>query len=97
MTQQQILNMRLRQGQVCQAFLDCLDKLTNQGRNVSHSPRAQNYAPKLMTGMPEAQNATKEELAVAIESLFAQGRIEANREIGRRTNRTPITGIARAT
>jgi hypothetical protein len=97
MTQQQFLSMQLHQGQVQQAFLNCLDKLTKQGRPVSHSSRATNYAPKIITGMPEAQGATRKELTEAMESLFDEGRIKANEEIGKRRNRTPITGIARAT
>jgi RecA-family ATPase len=75
-----------------QAFLDRLDKLTAQGRTVSHSPQAQNYAPKVMANR---SGAGRREIEAAMALLFEEGRIKANMPVGRRANRTPILGIGR--
>jgi hypothetical protein len=84
----------MRQGAACQAFPDCLDKLTAQGRPVSHSPASwRNYAPKVMVSLVECFS--KRELEQAMEKLFADGRIEANIQIGRNDRRQAIYGIAR--
>lgn len=73
------------------AFLAALDVLTAQGRNVSHSSRAANYAPRTMAG-----EFTEKELAAAMDRLFARGAIVANAEVGRTSRRQPVHGIARA-
>jgi RecA-family ATPase len=94
MTDAERLQHKLRQGQACQVFLDCLDKLNAQGRAVSHSAQARTtYAPKVMAAMVDGFS--KRELEQAMEQLFEDGRIEANAVVGRRPNRTTITGIAR--
>lgn len=79
-----------------EAFLAALDKLTDQGRPVSHSERAVNFAPKIMLEAGVAQDLTRQQLIDAMNLLLKEGRIRANAEIGRRSNRAPICGLARA-
>jgi RecA-family ATPase len=65
-------------GQVATAtFLACLDEATAANRPASDSTRAGNYAPKLFAKFPKAkaEGLTKEELAHAMEALFAAGEI----------------------
>lgn len=76
-------------------FLAALDTLTEQGRAVSHSRQAQNYAPKAMLAAKLVGDLTKKQLAVAMELLFAEGRIEANAKVGQRKQRSPQYGIVR--
>jgi len=80
------------------AFLDCLDALNQQGRPVSHSPQAgkRKYAPHAMAALPQAKGIGARRLERAMERLFDAGTILANMPIGRRTNRHPLYGIARA-
>jgi RecA-family ATPase len=75
------------------AFLDCLRAMTKEGRGVSHSPNAKNYAPKVFAGRKEAAGFSKKDLAAAMERLFRAGRIEANAIIGKGAHRHPIRGI----
>lgn len=56
-------------------FLECLDALREQGRNVSASERAGGYAPRLMAKMPDSGRLKVRDFERAMESLFAQGRI----------------------
>jgi RecA-family ATPase len=93
MTAAERLEMQMRQGAACQAFLDCLDQLTTQGRPVSHSSQAKNYAPKVMA--PLVEGFSKGELEQAMEKLFTDGRIEANVCIGRDRHRNKTFGLAR--
>jgi RecA-family ATPase len=93
MTDAERLQHKLRQGAACQAFLDCLDRLTDQGRPVSHSSQAKNYAPKIMA--PLVEGFSKRELEQAMEKLFADGRIEANACLWRDKHRNRIFGLAR--
>jgi hypothetical protein len=86
-----------RRGAARQAFLDALDQLTTQGRNVSHSPQArQSYAPRLMRDAGLVDGFTIKELEEAMNSLFADQRIEANAVVGRNSRRQPTHGIARS-
>jgi hypothetical protein len=93
MTSGDVLELKLRQGAACQAFLDCLDQLTEQGRPVSHSDRATNYAPKMMA--PLVDGFTVKDLKAAMEQLFKDGRIEANAPVGMSKSRHKLCGIAR--
>jgi RecA-family ATPase len=59
-------------------FLKLLDKFQTQGRNVSHHPTANSYAPAAFAKHPDAKglpNARKT-LAAAVERLFAAGKIK---------------------
>jgi hypothetical protein len=56
-------------------FLNLLDAATRQGRNVSDSKHAGNYAPKAFVASPNAERYTKKDLASAMERLFAADEI----------------------
>ena len=95
MTQADLLALKMRKGAACQAFLDALDVLTAQQRPVSHSNQARNYAPRFMRSAGLAEGFSARELEEAMNTLFADQRILANQVIGKRPNRSTITGIAR--
>ena len=86
----------MRKGAACQVFLDALDVLTKQQRPVSHSKQARNYAPRFMRSAGLAEGFSVSELEEAMNTLFADQRILANQVVGKRTNCSTITGIARA-
>jgi hypothetical protein len=56
-------------------FLDLLDKLTAQGRYVSHHPRTSNYAPKMFAGLPGNERYGSPDFTKAMEALFDQKKI----------------------
>ena len=95
MTQADLLELKLRKGAACQAFLDALDVLTKQQRPVSHSKQARNYAPRFMREAGLAEGFSVRELEEAMNTLFADQRILANQVVGKRINRSTIVGIAR--
>lgn len=64
-------------------FGDLLDRLTSDGRSVSHHPRAGNYAPKIFAAQPDAEGFRKADFAAAMERLFAAKEIT----IGSHTDR----------
>jgi hypothetical protein len=64
-----------------QAYLDCLDATTAQGRNVFPFP-GKGHAPKVFADMPQAKGMTWQGLAKAQERLFAAGKI-ANLPFGK--------------
>lgn len=78
-----------------QKFLELLDRLRVQGRAVSHTKTATNYAPKVMAHSPDISPFTKVDLTKAMERLFDKGEIAANEVVGSRPNRHPLIGIAR--
>ena len=57
------------------AFLDALDALEKQGRQVSASRAAQNYGPKVAKRMPQARRVKLQDLERAMENLFDEGAI----------------------
>jgi RecA-family ATPase len=59
-------------------FLELLDRLTVQGRNVSHARTSNNYAPTVFASDPAAKG-KRNELAAAMERLFAAGKIRAEK------------------
>jgi len=76
-------------------FLECLDQLTAEKRNVSHSPNAANYAPKAMSKMTEANGMRKHAFEKAMNRLFSLGQIEAGASLWIGADRKPVLGIAR--
>jgi hypothetical protein len=56
-------------------FLDLLDGATRQGRPLSDSKHAGNYAPRVLATSPKAERYTAKELAAAMERLFANDKI----------------------
>jgi hypothetical protein len=95
MTHADLLALKMRKGEACQAFLDALDGLTAQQRPVSHSNQARNYAPRFMRSAGLAEGFSVRELEEAMNTLFADQRILANQAIGKRPNRSAIIGIGR--
>jgi replicative DNA helicase len=90
------IERRHREKKAEDAFLACLDKLTEQGRNVSHSERSiSNYAPKIMMRMGEADGLLLRDLRLAMERLFDKEAIEANAPVGKGKNRSSLKGLAR--
>ena len=79
-----LLELKLRKGAACQAFLDALDVLTAQQRPVSHAKQARNYAPRFMSEAGLAEGFTVRELEEAMNTLFADQRILANQVVGKR-------------
>ena len=53
-------------------FLDCLDAVRGEGREVSDRSRAGNYAPKMFAIRPEANGHNKKSFERAMEKLFSQ-------------------------
>jgi RecA-family ATPase len=78
-----------------ETFLAALDELTAQGRNMSHSNHAQNYAPKAIIAANLHDGLSCKQLEAAMELLFAEKRIEAGAKVGERSQRSPKSGIAR--
>lgn len=76
-------------------FLRLLDTLTQQRRQVSHAPNVPTYAPKIMSGMPEAKGLGKANLARAMERLFGLGEIVASQALWLGPDRHPVVGLAR--
>ena len=77
------------------AFLAALDELTAQQRNVSHSERASNYAPKVMKAAGLAEEFSKADLKRAMNVLFAEHAIVANAQLWRGADRKWVLGLAR--
>lgn len=53
-------------------FLELFDKVSAEGRYVSDSPHAGNYAPKLFAGRPERERFRLGDFKQAMEELFAE-------------------------
>jgi RecA-family ATPase len=97
MTDAERLDAKIAQREHADVFLQALDTLNAQGRNVSHSPNARNYAPKVMAEHRLCGTLTKQQIKGAMELLFSECRIVANAEVGRNEQRRQkIFGIARA-
>jgi RecA-family ATPase len=76
------------------AFLRCLDILTEQKRKVSASVNG-NYAPRLMARMPEGNGFKVKQFEVAMERLFSSGRIVAEADLWMGDDRKMVKGLAR--
>ncbi len=77
------------------AFLAFIDKRNSQGRPVSHSRQAPNYAAKEMLGSPDAGDLTRKQIEQAMERLFGSGTIIAGHPICQGADRHWRKGIAR--
>ncbi len=64
------------------AFLDLLSKSEAEGRHISDSPNAGNYAPKAFSKRPDRQGFARREFEAAMQRLFAAGKIKME-EYGR--------------
>jgi RecA-family ATPase len=59
-----------------QVFLQLLDRLTGQGRNVSDKASARNYAPLVFASEPEARKRFRRaQFESAMQRLFAANKI----------------------
>lgn len=71
---------------VDEVFLSLLAQSDSEGRHVSATPNAMNFAPKAFSKNANRQGFTKREFEQAMERLFAAGRI-INEEYGRPNDR----------
>ena len=78
-----------------EAFLACLDRATEQRRNVSHNPSA-NFAPKVFAKMGDAAGIGQKALKEAMERLFDAGQLIANTELWSDKKSRQKWGIMRA-
>jgi RecA-family ATPase len=77
-------------------FLDLLDATTRQGRNVSDSKHAGNYAPKTFAASPDAERYSSKDFAAAMERLFTAGKIRME-QYGRKSDtRSRIVRVVKA-
>ena len=66
-------------------FLDLLDAATRQGRNISDSKNAGNYAPRKFALSPDAERYNQRDFTRAMENLFARGEIRME-QYGRKSD-----------
>ena len=79
-----------------QVFLDLLDATVQQGRKVSDSKHAGNYAPKKFAASPNAERYNQRDLTAAMERLFTEGEIRME-QYGRKGDpRSCIVRVAKA-
>ncbi len=62
----------IKRGSAETAFLDCLDHLRTEDREVTDRPRAGNYAPRAFEKRPEGTGYDRRALERAMERLFVQ-------------------------
>ncbi len=76
------------------AFLRCLSKATDQRENVSHSPSAGNYAPKVFANMAIGKGFDRAAFERAMRRLIDLGTIRPNEKVFQyESNRTWAKGI----
>jgi len=92
-SEQTSINAEVENRKHMQAFKDALTELIRQGRNVSHSPQAQSYAPRVMVNENMVNGATKRQMTRAMQTLLKEGVIAANQEVGQRDSRHRTYGI----
>ena len=74
-------------------FLDLLDRMNAEGRYVSESNRAANYAPRLFASRPDREGYREPDFKRAMETLFARKEIVVGQY--RKANRTTGDCIVR--
>ncbi len=77
-------------------FLSALDTLTHQGRAISHSNRAPNFAPRAIIRAELGLDCSVKHLSAAMEALFKDGTIIAGAVVGKGPDRKPVYGITRS-
>ena len=95
MSQGERLTVELERRQHVDTFLSALDALSAQQRAVSHSPRAGNYAPKVMIEAGLVDGLTVRQLKAAMEVLFKESRIVADKTLWQKADRHFAVGIGR--
>jgi RecA-family ATPase len=79
---------------VCdRVFLDLLDATKRQGRNVSDSKHASNYAPKIFAASPNAERYIEKDFRYAMERLFATNQIHLEKYGRKADERTRIARL----
>jgi RecA-family ATPase len=73
-----------------QVFLDLLQKTESEGRRLSDSSQASNYAPRIFARLPANGNYKLRQFESAMDKLFAEGRIKMIEK--NRTRRMARTG-----
>ncbi|MBF0561100.1 MAG: bifunctional DNA primase/polymerase [Alphaproteobacteria bacterium] len=81
----------INRGLAEKAFMDCLDSLDKQGRDVSDSQHAGNYAPRIMRTLPHGREFSVSELREAMERLFERREIQVVKT-GRHNTRKVVRG-----
>lgn len=69
------IDERNREGEAEEAFLSCLEAVTETGRYASATPNSPCYGPKIFLKLDARRGFNKRQLERAMESLFAAGRI----------------------
>ncbi len=82
-------------GQTAQVFVECLDKVIAEGRYASPAKASPNYAPRMFLRLPQAKGVTKKNLELAMDQLFAQGKIRVTDH--RKGNRHLVEAITKVT
>lgn len=87
------LTVKAYRAKVRDGFLAALDQLAAQGRNLSHSRQAKNYAPREIKRI--CPKFDQRDLEFAMNELLDTGVIAANQIIKVGNNRHPIRGLGR--
>ena len=74
-------------------FLECLERVTDERRNVSHARSAANFAPRVFAAMTIGRGYDEKGLAAAMERLLHLGAIKANQKVFQYDNRTWANGL----
>jgi hypothetical protein len=77
-----------------EVFLELLDAATQQGRNISDSKNAGNYAPKTFAASPKANRYNLRQLAAAMQRLFDAGEIRMEQYGRKHDARTRIVRVS---
>lgn len=75
-----------------QRFLDALKQMVARGQTVSHKPRASNFAPKIMTRLPEFRGFSVRDLEQVMLDLWARGEVIEG-EVGSNEHRNKKFGL----
>lgn len=96
MTPSERLDAELAEREHAMVFLRALDRLTEQGCNISDSKKAGNYAARVILESDLGEGLSQTQLAKALRLLLNEGRVLANQPVGRADNRHQRYGLARA-
>lgn len=91
------LDRECREREIDQAFLNALDKLTEQRLTTSASKQAPNFAPRLMVQMGAANGHSALELERSMRRLFQDDRLTADAKLWQKPNRHFASGLAKKT
>jgi RecA-family ATPase len=69
------MNQAMREAKAEQVFLELLDRLTKEGRNVSHKATSNTYAPTVFAREKEGKGLRRRDFEEAMRTLFKGGKI----------------------